>query len=170
MKYKLTTLAFALSIAAVSIYGLLRPSYGLGLFLGLNTYFAQVRLMIAAILITYAFVPSIRLKVSQISLGLGGLVCLGVGVVAMVSPAMLGAFSEYMVIGDLVIAIESGVLAIILAAELPTKQSPRRTELLLPAYYMYRGAVKRLAPSTPQPHYTATSRIPKLDLIRKQTA
>lgn len=170
MKYKLATLAFALSLTAVSIYGLMEPSYGLGLFLGLNTYFAQVRLMIAAILVIYAFIPAVRLKVNQISLMLWGLACFGIGIAGLVSPAVLGSFSEYMVIGDLVIAIESGILAILLAAEMPTKQSPKRTDLLLPVYYLYRQAAQRLAPSKPSPQFVTANRIPKLDLIRKQTA
>ena len=170
MKYKLATATFALTVTAISIYGILRPSYGLGLFLGLNTYFAQVRLMIAAILVAYAFVPAVRLKVSQISLMLCGLMCLGIGIAAMASPVVLGAFSEYMVIGDLVIVIESGVLAILLATELPTKSSPKRTDLLLPAYYLYRQASQRLSTAKPRAQFPATARMPKLDLIRKQTA
>lgn len=170
MKYKLATLAFALSISAISIYGIFQPTYELGLFLGLNPHFAQARLMIAAILISYAFIPAIRLKVSQLSLLFCGLIFLGIGVISMISPGMLGDFSRYMVIGDLVILIESGVLAILLSAELPVRKSAPRTDLLMPAYYIYQLALQHITPVKSRPQLVRSTRLPKIDLTRKQTA
>jgi hypothetical protein len=170
MKYKLATLAFAVSISAISVYGLIQPTYELGLFLGLNPHFTQARLMIVAILISYTFIPAIRLKVSQMSLLFCGLIFLGVGVTSTISPGMLGDFSRYMVIGDLVILIETGVLAILLAAELPARKSLPRADLLIPAYYIYRLALQHITPVKARTELAGSARLPKIDLTRKQTA
>lgn len=169
MKNKLATLAFTLSISALSVYGLLQPTYELGLFLGLNPHIAQARLIIAAALLSYAFIPAIRLKVSRLFLLLCGFVFLGIGVTSMVSPGMLGDFSRYMVIGDLVILIESGVLAIVLAAELPITKTTPRTDLFKPVYYVSNLIRRQVAAVRPRPQLARSTQLPKIDLARKQT-
>lgn len=172
MKYKLPTLAFSLSVIAISIYGLMRPSYDLGLILDLGLYFTLVRITAASILLLYAFVPALRLKVCQLGMMLCGLVFLGAGLAAIFSPMMFGSFSHYTAIGDLVVAIESGVLGILLAAELRTKPRPQTFKLPRPrpAYNLYRLPALRLPKLKTQKQLIPARQMAKLDLTLKQTA
>lgn len=150
MKYKLAVSAFTASVIAVSTYGMLQPSYDLSLFLDLGTAFTRLRIMLALILLLYVWVPLVRIRITQFGMLFGGALCLAAGVTAIFSPMLLGAFSHYTALGDVIIAIEGGVLAILSGLELKVQPLPQTTPLFMlfmPAYYFQ--MLSKLQPPKP---------------------
>jgi hypothetical protein len=139
MKFKLTTIAFAASVAAISIYANLHPSYDLGLFINQSTAYAQARTLLAVGILAYVLVPMFRLKVIQFLILLGGGVLLILGVSSIFSPMLFGYLTHYTALGDTVIAIESGTISLLAGLQLSTKKLH-----LVNAYYTVESYLKRL--------------------------
>ncbi len=136
MKHKLTTLTFISAVMAITLYGMISPSYDLGLFTDLSAPFIRFRVIVATVLLLYVFVPHIRFKATKIAmLAIGGLFFVA-GISAIFSPMLFGIFSHYTALGDVIIALEGGVLAMLSALELETRDMPRPVPLILPSYYV----------------------------------
>jgi hypothetical protein len=84
------------------------------------------------VLAAYAFVPQVRLYATRNLLSVGGTILLSLGVISVSSPTLLGHAGREILVGDTLTLIEGGILAIILSAELPARQSR-----LLAKSYLY---------------------------------
>ena len=123
---KISVLLYSLSLMGISFYGFSSHSYYVQLFINLGRPYLFVRTAFALALTIYAFIPWLRVYVTKALFGLGGLVLLSLGLVSVYSPNLLGHINGWMLLGDDLMLIEGGILAIVLSAEL----SIRRTELL----------------------------------------
>lgn len=94
--------------------------------MNLSMPLVYARLALIAVLLSYTFVPSLRVSVTQALLGTGGILLLSVGLISVGSPTVLGYSSSYTSIGDSITLIEGGILAFVLSVEL----SARRTKFM----------------------------------------
>jgi uncharacterized membrane protein len=76
------------------------------------------RLSIATLVLLYASWPEIRTSAMRLVMGLMGVGLLTISLGAFVSPTFFGYFRDYIPIGDVFIAMEGGVLSLLLAIEL----------------------------------------------------
>ncbi|HUP26220.1 MAG TPA: hypothetical protein VM124_01070 [Candidatus Limnocylindrales bacterium] len=141
MKHKLTTLIFTFAVIAVTLYGMMRPSYDLGLFTDLSAPFVRFRILLASVLLLYVFVPHIRVKLTQAAMLMVGGLFLLAGVVAVFSPMLFGIFSHYTALGDVMIAVQGGVIAMLSALELNTRSMPRKIPIAVPSHYVHQLSV-----------------------------
>lgn len=142
----MNVLLFTASLLGVCFYGLSTNSYYVRILINLSTPFVYARIAVAAVLVAYAFVPSLRLYVTRALLGFGGILLLSLGLISIGSPTVLGYTSSYTLIGDSLTLIESGILAIVLSAEL----SARRSSMLVRSFaYMQSLVVTRPRKLTP---------------------
>jgi hypothetical protein len=124
---KTCVLLFSLITISASLYAAWRPSYLLHLLFDLSEPLYMVgRLSVATLILLYAFSPEVRTNSMRLLMSLmgGGLLAISLG--AFISPTFFGYFRDYIPIGDVFIAMEGGVLALLLAAELPIHK-PRFT-------------------------------------------
>lgn len=120
---KISVLLFGISILGISLYGLSINSYYVQVLLNISTPFIYARLALVAVLLTYVFVPSVRLYTTRSLVGAGGILMLLLGLVSVGSPTLLGYTSTYILLGDSLTLIEAGILAIVLSAELSAQRS-----------------------------------------------
>jgi hypothetical protein len=117
---KTCVLLFSLITISASLYAAWRPSYLLHLLFDLSEpLFMVARLSIATLVLLYAFWPEIRTSAMRLMMGLMGVGLLTISLGAFVSPTFFGYFRDYIPIGDVFIAMEGGVLSLLLAIELP---------------------------------------------------
>ncbi len=135
MKYKLVTTAFVLTVIAVSIYAILRPSYDLGLFVDLSRTSAMIRTAIALLILSYVLIPVLRLRLTQFIMLVGSGSLLILGFASIFSPTLFGYLSSYAAIGDVMIAIEGGILGLLAGIQLETRRPNFKKFSLKPAYY-----------------------------------
>lgn len=134
MKHKRLTLLFILTTIGISIYGLLSPSYYLSYIIDLSDTSAYVRSSVAGLLFIYAFFTPTRINPIRSLMILFGVFSLGAGVTALFSPLMFNYFSYYIPLGDVLLALEAGVLSMLAALQLPA----RKVHLNIPvAQYVY---------------------------------
>lgn len=124
---KFCILLFSLMTISASLYAAWRPSYLLHLLFDLSEPLFMVgRLSIAVLVLLYAFTPEIRTASMRLLMSFMGIGLLAISLGAFVSPTFFGYFRDYIPIGDVFIALEGGVLALLLAAEMPISK-PRLT-------------------------------------------
>ncbi len=123
---KFCLLLFSIGILGISLYGLLNNSFYVQILMNLNMLFIYARIALVAVLLLYDFVPSLRLYTTRALLSASGILMLLLGVVSVGSPNLLGHTTTYMLLGDSLMLIEAGILAIVLSAEL----SARKTEFM----------------------------------------
>lgn len=143
-KQTIAVTSFAIAVIAISTYALLRPSYDLGLFVSLSPATARIRMLLAIGLAAYVFVPAIRLKLAQVFMALTGTTVLFAGLLSIFSPLLFGHLTHYAAIGDVMMAVEGGVLGLLSGLQLPTKKIHLSNPLFTPAYY--RHQVSKLQP------------------------
>lgn len=127
---KFNVLLFGISILAISFYGLSTNSYYIQVFMNLSEPFMYARSALVAVLLLYVFVPSFRLYTTKNLVGASGVLMLCLGLTSVASPTLLGYTDAYMLLGDSLILIEAGLLAIVLSAEL----SAQRSQFIMSAF------------------------------------
>lgn len=120
---KLIVLFFGLSLLGFSLIGVSDNSYYIQLFMNLSKPYIFIRAALVMALAAYAFVPQVRVYATRNLLSVGGTVLLALGVITVSSPTLLGHAGGEILVGDTLTLIEGGILAIILSAELPARQS-----------------------------------------------
>ncbi len=120
---KISVIFFSFGLLGTSLYGLSNNSYYVQLVVDLSIVFIYARIALAAVLLAYTFVPSLRLYVAKTMLCISGILLLSLGLTTLGSPTLLGHASSYMLIGDSITLIEGGILAIVLSAELSARRS-----------------------------------------------
>lgn len=120
---KLVVLIFGICLLGFSLIGVSDNSYYTQLFLNLSKPYILVRAALVIVLAAYAFVPQVRLYATRNLLSIGGTILLSLGVISVSSPTLLGHAGREILVGDTLTLIEGGILAIILSAELPARQS-----------------------------------------------
>ncbi len=123
MLKKVSVLLFTVGLLGISFYGMSNNSYYVQILMNLSTLFIYIRIAIVAILLTYVFVPSIRLYTTRTLLSISGILLVSLGVISLASPSLLGYTSPYILLGDTLTLIEAGIFAIILSAELSAQRS-----------------------------------------------
>ena len=119
---KMYILLFSLLAIAVSVYGIIRPTYFIQLLFDLSPSFMLARMSLAFMLLLYVFWPEVRTTAMKTLMRLAGLGYLLFGVITFISPTMLGYFDQYVPIGDVGLFLEGGILALLLAALLPIRR------------------------------------------------
>jgi len=122
MKHAIVTTIFSATLLAASGFALLMPSYDLGLLINLGPEAARLRIIMAVGLVAYVLIPVLRLRITQILCGGGGLVLLGASVCTLYSPTLFGYLPSYVALGDVLLGLEAGILAIVSSLELPIKK------------------------------------------------
>lgn len=135
MKFKLAVTTFAAAVIILSIYAIMRPSYDLGLIIDLGQSAAQIRIAIALLVLAYVWIPAVRLKVSQLTIFVGGATLLVLGVAGIFSPTLFGHAANYTELGDVMMAIEGGTIGLIAALQLETRSMQLRKTYLAPSYH-----------------------------------
>lgn len=120
---KLSVLLFSIGLLGISFYGLSNNSYYIQLLMNLSTPLIYARIALVAVLLAYAFIPSVRLYVIKVMLAIGGILLLSLGLTTACSPMLLSHASSYTLIGDSLTLIEGGILAVVLSAELSARRS-----------------------------------------------
>jgi hypothetical protein len=129
---KLVVLLFGICLLGFSLIGVSDNSYYIQLIMNLSKPYILIRAVIVMVLAAYAFVPQVRLYATRNLLSVGGTILLSLGVISVSSPTLLGHAGREILVGDTLTLIEGGILAIILSAELPARQSR-----LLAKSYLY---------------------------------
>ena len=116
-------LLFSICLLGVTFYSLSNGSYYLPPLINLGILFVFLRLALVTILVMYGFVPSLRFYFAKVLLGISGIIMLPLGIICIGSPSLFGQFNSYMLIGDALVLVEGGILAIVLSAELYSRES-----------------------------------------------
>lgn len=127
---KINVLLFGISILGFSFYGLSTSSFYVQILMNTSVPFTYARIALVAALLTYVFVPSLRLYTTKALVSATGISMLLIGLISVGSPSLLGHANTYILIGDSLILIEAGILAVVLSAEL----SARRTQFTMKAF------------------------------------
>lgn len=134
-KHKLITILFTISMIAFSAYAVSRPSYDLGLFFNLGITAARLRILFAVALVAYVFIPFIRVRLVQIFITLAGLGILALSISSIFSPLLFGHLTQNITLGDIIMGIESGILAMVSGLELPVYKLRKLTPLFTRSTY-----------------------------------
>jgi hypothetical protein len=118
-----SVLLFSICLLGISLYGLSNDTFYVSFLINLGTLSAYLRIGLVAALVAYAFVPSVRLYLAKVLLGIGGIIMLSLGIICIGSPSLFGQFNSYMLIGDALTLIEGGILATVLSIELESRKS-----------------------------------------------
>ena len=120
---KLSVLFYAAAILGISIYGLYSQSYYIHQLINISMPYMIFRASVVLALMFYAFTPWIRVYETKALLGISGLVLITLGCISILSPSLIGHLQTWMLIGDDLLLIEGGILAVILSAELSVNRS-----------------------------------------------
>lgn len=93
------------------------------------------RVILFTLLLTYGFIPQLRLYITKNLIGVLGFAMLFLGSMAMFSPSLFGHLNTWFLFGDALTLIEGGILAIVLSAEL----SIRRTNIAPRVWFKEHG-------------------------------
>ncbi len=113
---------YSISLFSLSKYGLSSHSYYVQMLINLSRSYDFYRLVIIAFLVSYAFIPQLRIAFTKFLLGTSGLGILSLGIASLISPNLFGHINNFLLIGDSLYLIEGGILAVVLSAELPYKK------------------------------------------------
>lgn len=122
-KLKFWTTLYSASAIGISLYGIMRPSYYMNLLVNPGTPYLLLRISVVLALLAYAFLPRIRTTLTKPVLQTLGVAILSLGVLMVMSPNLYGYLGYYSSIGDMVILLEGGILALLLGIELPARRS-----------------------------------------------
>lgn len=132
---KLSVLLFSTILLGINYYGLSNDSFYVAPFINLNILFVYLRIAIVIVLVTYTFMPGLRIYTTRALLGTGGIMLLSLGFIGMGWPFLLSESNGYVLIGDSIILIEGGILAIVLSAEL----SARKSKFMIGSFVYFRS-------------------------------
>lgn len=138
---KLFVVLFSGILIGISFFNLSKNLFFLPVLMNMSKPYVIMRTVLVAILVCYAFVPRLRLHLSKSLLNTMGLLLITLGIVTIISPGLMGHLNDWVLLGDSIIAIEGGIIAIVLSAELPYK-IPR---FLIGALYLTRSIFKTLS-------------------------
>lgn len=116
-----SSVMFAAATGGMTAYALVKPSYELEQLVDPATTFVGFRVGVALLILLAAWLVRQR-QVPRLGRPLlhgAGAVLLSLGLLAIVSPTLLGALDSYTALGDVFLAIEGGVLALLAADKLP---------------------------------------------------
>lgn len=125
---KVNTTLFCLATIGVTVFGLIWQNYFLGLLVSLNEPYVQLRLLLVIVLSSYVYFYELRTRGFKLLLQLGAILLLIFSISALFSPTVFGFLSHYVLIGDVFIFLEGGIIALLLATELPISQKTAHTE------------------------------------------
>ncbi len=123
MLKKFNVLLFTFGLLGISFYGISNNLYYVQILMNLSTLFIYIRIAVVTVLLTYVFVPSMRLYTTRTLLSISGVLLLSLGVISVGSPSLLGHTNPDILLGDTFTLIEAGIFAIILSAELSAQRS-----------------------------------------------
>ena len=120
---KINVLLFCIIILGFSLFGLSTNSHYTHMLIDISVPFIYARIAIVAALLTYVFVPSLRLYMTRALVSAGGILMLSTGLISLGSPSLLGYTNTYILLGDSLTLIEAGILAIVISTELSVQKS-----------------------------------------------
>lgn len=88
-------------------------------FMTISPQHIMLHLGLFIVLLAYALFPRIRYRFTQLPLIVAGLSLFAVGVISIISPGLFGNTRSIMLVVDIFFCIEGGVLAMLIAIELP---------------------------------------------------
>lgn len=115
---------FSSFVILLSLYGIVYPSYYFGLALSFTKPYLLARIILITALVAYTFLPSLRFPLTQKIIKFGGLSLLVFGLACLYSADFFGNLGSNVLIGDIALLIEGGILAAILGIELPVSTYP----------------------------------------------
>lgn len=121
---KFSILLFSLTVTAVTAYGLIFPNYLLQELIAFSEPFVLMRLLAVLMIVSYAVFPEIRQSGMRLLLFAGSFSAFCFGIATLISPMFFGVFGSYVPIGDVFIFLESGIIGLLMAAELPVQRMP----------------------------------------------
>ena len=138
---KLFVVLFGSGLLGISFFDLSKSLFFLPVLINTSTLYAVIRTVLVVILVGYTFVPKLRLHLTKSLLSTVGLLLVSLGIFTIISPGLMGHLNDWVLLGDSIIAIECGILAIVLTAELPYKLP----KFLIGAIYLTRSLFKTLS-------------------------
>lgn len=121
---KFSILLFSITVTAVTAFGLISPNYLLHELLSFSEPFVLARLLAILLIVSYAFFYEIRLPGMRLLLFASAFSSFCFGIATLVSPMFFGKFENYVPIGDVFIFLESGIIGLLMVAELPLRHMP----------------------------------------------
>lgn len=118
--YRTVVTLYSTAVLGASWYGIENPSYYVGILLKESPNFLLARIFIVLSLLAYVYIAGLSCNTVRNLLAIAGFVIFGLALVTFFSPTFFGHFSFYVPIGDVFIAIEGGILAMIVSAEIPS--------------------------------------------------
>lgn len=119
---KISVIAFCAFTVAITFYGLIEPSYHLQQLINVSPGYAFFRIVVALVPTAYLLAPRLRTSFAKKLIRAYGAVLLSFVSITFVSPTLLGSFWNYLLLGDIFISIEGGVLALLLSLQMPASQ------------------------------------------------
>lgn len=138
---KLFVVVFSGSLLSISFFNLSSKLFFLPILVNLSKPYVIMRVVLVTILISYAFIPHLRLHLAKNILSISGLLLVSLGVFSVISPGLLGHLNNWILLGDSLTLIEGGILAIVLSLELPY----RVPKFLIGAAYLTRSLFKTIS-------------------------
>lgn len=122
MKQRYSTVAFLYAAFLISLYATINPAGDLTFFFETGAYLTYFRAAIAGLLLLYVFIPFIRLPLIKNFVIASGMV-LAIGSVATIySPMLFGLRDSFLLVGDMLFAMEGGVLLMLAGMQLETRK------------------------------------------------
>lgn len=107
----------------LTLYAMASPGYYTELLISSSGLYLLLRVVIAAFMLAYVFLPQVRTYYSQTLLGTVGAAMLLFGFATFISPTFFGRLTTYIPIVDTLLLIEGGILAMLMSLELPAHRS-----------------------------------------------
>lgn len=123
---RISVFLFSIATLLLTVFSLSNPNYLLQELISLEEPFVLARLFVVLALVGYMFFEASRTVVFRAVLLLTGFMALGFGMVTMFSPMFFGYLGTYVPIGEVFIFLEGGILALLMALQLPRFVPQRR--------------------------------------------
>lgn len=116
---RISVLLFSVLTLLLTVFSLSNPNYLLQELVSLQEPFVLARLFLILVLISYMFFEASRTVVFKAVLLSTGIMALGFGMITLFSPMLFGYLGTYVPIGEVFIFLEGGILALLMALQLP---------------------------------------------------
>lgn len=136
---RISVFLFSAVTLLLTIFSLSNPNYLLQELVSTQEPFVLARLFLVLVLVGYMFFEASRTVVFKAVLLSTGIMALGFGMIMLFSPMFFGYLDTYVPIGEVFIFLEGGILALLMALQLPQFVPPLPSDdAALPAHTILR--------------------------------